>query len=154
MIYPAGTSLPSPILFALLPRTTVTSPFPLSPHGIVLRAALWPLSLLSPVSPPEESFRESRAFDLRSSAASSTGVRNEGEKEETERRGQGGSGGSSCRLFRVTFDGRLVIRLNLRYDLRIEYIAPTIPTPRASSYRDGEEGAFEGREGGKKRANF
>lgn len=46
------------------------------------------------------------------------------------------AGGSSCRLFRVTFDGRLVTRLNLR---RIEYIAPTIPTPRGPVIEDVEE---------------
>lgn len=53
---------------------------------------------------------------------------------------------ASCRLFRVTFDGRLVTRLNLR---RIEYIAETIPISRASGSRDVAEGAFEGREGGR-----
>lgn len=57
---------------------------------------------------------------------------NETERVEADR-------GSRCRLFRVTFDGRLVTRLNLR---RIEYIAPTRDTyvgTTSRGYRDAKK---------------
>lgn len=130
MIYPAGTSLPSPILFALLPRTTAPSSVhipPLSslPHGIILHGTLvtfLPLSL--GFASRREFSRESRFLIYDRPLRSSTGEvprTSGGEKEETERRGSGVPPV-------VYFDGRLVTHLNLRC---IEYIAPTIYLARA-----------------------
>lgn len=132
MIYPAGTSLP--ILFALLPRTKAHPP---SPSFLLERHR--PPKSSAPFLPfsfrlARESFRESRAFWF-------TTVRN------VERRRKGGNEKKgverveesellSSRLFPVTFDGRLVTRLNLR---RIEYIALTIPT--YTDYRDDDGGS-------------
>lgn len=66
MIYPTGMSLPSPILFALLPRTTAPFSVHSPPVPLFLTAssftAPWFLLFLSLVSPRKESFRESRAF--------------------------------------------------------------------------------------------
>lgn len=105
-------------------------PLPLFFSSIILRRAPL-LFFLSRFVLRGRVFGRVALFDLRPFATSSARLerrRKGGNEKKGVRRVEESELLFSRRLFPVTFDGRLVTRLNLR---RIEYIAPTIylPTP-------------------------